>query len=237
VTTLISTAARAAYDGNQPILQVPPMIQLQPMAFPQLHMPSYATFPVRAAHEQASADPEKPTRWVTEGHAAMPAATNPNYPAPASLENPVARLPLILSEHDVSFSPKGEGPRARPKRALTAYNIFFKDQRAKILVELEGDEESIHTSYGTKQRRRRRPHGKIGFEEMAKMIGKKWKGIGPEELAYYKAMAASDKKRLEAELALFMKEECDVLEAARAALEATVSEETKRLYFGRKNYE
>jgi hypothetical protein len=189
------------------------MLQLQSMALQHLHMPGSegsAIPALRAADQHVLTAPQLQQQSVGGAHEAL--ASNQND----------------------SDAPKQKGPRIRPKRTLTAYNIFFKDQRAKLLAGQEKAEALLHTADGTKRKRRSSPHGKIGFEAMAKTIGKLWKAIEPEELAYYKKMAAADKKRFEGELVLFMKDQCDDMETARAALEATVSEETKRLYFNRK---
>merc|ERR1712226_695704 len=51
----------------------------------------------------------------------------------------------------------------RPKRPLSAYNLFFKDQRIKLLG-LDDD------GKGEKEK-------KIGFAEMAKVISSKWKTL------------------------------------------------------------
>jgi hypothetical protein len=216
-------AARLEDNGNQQLSIAHPMMPWQqPMAFQHLHMPGNVF---------ATSHLDQPIGAVKEEQAAMLSAANPKDPISAvtpSLSNP--------SEQEGSYPQMRKGPRVRPKRALTAYNIFFKDQRAKILAERLEAEDALHTSYGTKRERRNRPHGKMGFEEMAKLIGKKWKEIIPEELSYYKSMAAADKKRFTDELALFTKEECDEREVTRVALEASVPEETKKLYFARENY-
>jgi hypothetical protein len=216
-------AARLEDNGNQQFSIAHPMMQWQPMAFQHLHMPGNVF---------AAPQLEQPIGAVKEGQAAILSA--------ATLNNPISAVAPSLSipseQEEVSQPPIRKGPRVRPKRALTAYNIFFKDQRAKILAERLEAEDALHTSYGTKRERRNRPHGKMGFEEMAKLIGKKWKEIIPEELSYYKSMAAADKKRFTDELALFTKEECDEREVMRIALEASVPEETRKLYFARENY-
>lgn len=82
---------------------------------------------------------------------------------------------------------------ARPKRPLTAYNLFFKEERANIVEEQAADNEH-HTSDGVKRNRRKEPHGKIGFEAMAKTIAERWKTIDPERLAAYNQRADEGKK-------------------------------------------
>lgn len=59
-----------------------------------------------------------------------------------------------------------------PKRPLNAYNIFFRHYRQELL--------SIH--------------GKVGFEEMGKSIGAKWKSMGKADRAPFLQMAEQEKK-------------------------------------------
>lgn len=71
-------------------------------------------------------------------------------------------------------------PKDRPKRPLSAYNIFFKEERARIL------EEVVQS---------RVPNGKIGFQNLAKMIGKRWQELDPESMQSYKEKAEVDMVR------------------------------------------
>jgi hypothetical protein len=91
---------------------------------------------------------------------------------------------------------------ARPKRPLTAYNLFFKEERANI-VEEQAAENEHHTSDGVKRNRRKEPHGKIGFEAMAKTIAERWKTIDPERLAAYNQRADEGKKQYRKAIAEF----------------------------------
>jgi HMG (high mobility group) box. len=43
--------------------------------------------------------------------------------------------------------------------------------------------------------KRRRPHGKIGFENLAKEIGARWKNIDEETKEHYKKLALEDLQR------------------------------------------
>jgi HMG (high mobility group) box len=74
----------------------------------------------------------------------------------------------------------------KPKRPLSAYNIFFKAARAEILEELP-DVMAANKP--------RRSHGKIGFKDLAMRISAKWKSLPAEERAYFDSMAAVEKKR------------------------------------------
>lgn len=73
----------------------------------------------------------------------------------------------------------------KPKRPLSAYNFFFKIQRARIL----------QVAPTRKEGKPLRSHGKIGFKELATEISRRWKVITPEELAHYERLAKQDKER------------------------------------------
>lgn len=89
----------------------------------------------------------------------------------------------------------------KPKRPLSAYNIFFRDERAKIIAgELSDEEKDMlqrgsrfedrHTSSGIKEYRRKQPHRKASFQDLARIIAARWKTIDPERLQKYEKMSA-----------------------------------------------
>ncbi|KAL3927145.1 MAG: hypothetical protein SGBAC_013200, partial [Bacillariaceae sp.] len=78
-------------------------------------------------------------------------------------------------------------PKDRPKRPLSAYNIFFKEERARIL-------EEVAASKGED------PQGKIGFQNLAKLIGKRWQELPANEMIYYKEKANTDMVRYKEEM-------------------------------------
>ena len=126
-------------------------------------------------------------------------------------------------------------PEDRPKRPLSAYNFFFKDERAKMIAEAPGevpsDVVSDHSSScGGRKRKKQKPHRKVGFEEMARVIGRKWKTLDPELRPRYQAMAEEEKKRYKANMDAYMGRQRDDIEKCREQLEATVSDETRQQY-------
>lgn len=149
-------------------------------------------------------------------------------------------------------------PKNKPKRPLSAYNIFFKDERAKILSGIpdkpeeedegagedgenktvkkeEGEEGAIEEGEKKKtsgKKRKRVPHGKIGFESLAKIVGQRWKELPPEELEQYKKRAEEDMKRYRKEMEAYVQKQREGLEQSREHLEKLVDEETKKRYFG-----
>jgi len=91
-----------------------------------------------------------------------------------------------------------------PKRPLSAYNIFFKEERQRILEETPSPSPSvIKTDSGNIRRRQRRdrnvPHHKIDFATLGKMISKRWKSLSQEDLAPYQVKAREDRERYERE--------------------------------------
>jgi hypothetical protein len=128
----------------------------------------------------------------------------------------------------------------RPKRPLSGYNIFFKDERAKMVkeiqdrneegIEIDKEVDSEGKARGKTRQKRRKFRPGIAFEEMAKVIGKKWKQINHESLAQYKIRAEEDKQRYKGELSVYQEQQRIDLEATRRQLELTVSEETKNIY-------
>lgn len=89
----------------------------------------------------------------------------------------------------------------RPKRPLTAYNIFFKHERQRIL-------ESLPVRVKGKPRH---SHGKIGFAELTRTVAARWKHVCPMDLVHFKAEAAMDKERYASEMKRWKKKKelCD----------------------------
>jgi hypothetical protein len=140
---------------------------------------------------------------------------------------------------------KNKRDKNRPKQPLSAYNIFFKDQRAKMLAELQNapppaepsdgqsnasnDDANGNTKDDTSSRKRPRepPHGKIGFETMAKTIAKKWKEIEKEALSKYESMAQDDQKRYKAELAVYLQKKRDETNTEKGGNRASANDAEK----------
>lgn len=145
-------------------------------------------------------------------------------------------------------------PNGMPKRPLSAYNLFFQAERAKILngdatpevgngakgeapsssapecsnedkllmesfqVLIDADtadagpngpnlSEKFRTAPNNSEnsagKRRRAPHGKIGFSDLGKCIGARWKNLPPDEKKTYQNLAMEESERYRKEIKAF----------------------------------
>jgi hypothetical protein len=96
----------------------------------------------------------------------------------------------------------------KPKRPLSAYNLFFKDERKKILAAIptktEDGEDKEEELDEEGKKRKKAPHGKIGFENLAKIIGQRWQKLEPDRIEHYKKLAAVDMKRYKEQMEVFL---------------------------------
>jgi hypothetical protein len=90
-------------------------------------------------------------------------------------------------------------PKDMPRRPLSGYNLFFKDERTRILAERD-------------ERARNGSTQKVGFERLAQLIGKSWKALSENDKTPFKARADEDMQRYRREMIVY-KEKLLVQEA------------------------
>lgn len=98
---------------------------------------------------------------------------------------------------------KWKKPKDKPNRPLSAYNLFFQSERASML----GNEAKLHEPEKGKKRVHRKTHGKIGFADMARSIGQRWKDLPEDKRAPFLEEAAKEKKRYAIELKAWKEEQ------------------------------
>lgn len=90
-----------------------------------------------------------------------------------------------------------------PKRPLSAYNIFFRVERQRILGEGLSKEYEITDQ---SKRKHRKTHGKVGFAEMAQKISTKWKSMPSSERQPFEQEAHIEKQRYNHEVKQWRKD-------------------------------
>lgn len=144
----------------------------------------------------------------------IPNYMQPNVPTATAMAYSVSVVPPSTPEQ----GERSHIENTKPKRPLSAYNIFFRDERAKIIAgELSNEEKAMlqkghlfedqHTSSGIKESRRKQPHRKAGFQEMARIIGARWKKIDPNRLQMYEKMSALGRIKYSRDLQIWARRE------------------------------
>ena len=75
------------------------------------------------------------------------------------------------------------------------------------------------------KKKKKVPHGKIGFENLAKIIGQRWQELDGERAAYYKSKAAEDMKRYKAEMEIFLTKQAEKKRAAEEKLSSSSNQD------------
>mmetsp|Transcript_49005 Transcript_49005/g.118700 ORF Transcript_49005/g.118700 Transcript_49005/m.118700 type:complete len:871 (+) Transcript_49005:343-2955(+) len=129
----------------------------------------------------------------TEDGDAMPAAPTSSTESKIddkSTERPV-KIPKISqtrsssSSGPVPFHRRKKKPPGMPKRPLSAYNLYFRAEREKILA--------VQNEVGYTGQR-------IGFEGLGKIIGKQWRDLIPDDKKEYEELAEKDSERYRKEM-------------------------------------
>ena len=88
----------------------------------------------------------------------------------------------------------------KPRRPLSAYNLFFREERAKMIKETEMRKDEPDNKGNDSDA----VGQKIGFENMAKIIGKRWRELPEDKASQFKKLAEKDMQRYKAEMETFL---------------------------------
>eukprot|EP00977_Amphora_coffeiformis_P005758 scaffold1221_cov207-Amphora_coffeaeformis.AAC.17 len=87
-----------------------------------------------------------------------------------------------------------------PKRNLTAYNYFFRDERQRLQTQVNDEDHHYrlrhHHDHDT-------AHGKINFQGMVRTVAFHWRTVSDRTRDYYQDLAAQDKERYTKEMRHF----------------------------------
>jgi len=90
--------------------------------------------------------------------------------------------------------PKSIDKRDLPKRPLSAYNLYFREERKRCLAETEDSNPNQSSSK------------KYNFEELGKLIGKRWKALPLTEKRELETRAEDDRDRYRDEMIAYREE-------------------------------
>lgn len=138
-------------------------------------------------------------------HTTTPDSTTVNGPPKChrsellKITKPAKVVAEKMAEKKKRRKKKWKKPKDKPNRPLSAYNFFFQSERTLMLgADAPSDEEER-----IKKRVHCKTHGKIGFADMARMIGGKWKALEYEKKKVFEYRAMKEKDRYVTELAIW----------------------------------
>ena len=154
----------------------------------------YASAPPQGAYITANNNSTQAAAPFTNVHDSYE-MTNSNvvYLRESSSDTQINKTNKSNMVHPTSKPTKDKiGNLNKPKRPLSAYNIFFRHERANILgIPLK---ESHDDKFITARKRRHvKGHGKISFSDLGKLIGQRWKNLKPDEMQVYQDLASKEK--------------------------------------------
>jgi len=125
-----------------------------------------------------------------------------HQPAPGNdkaLSSPEANLKPLVKRKRRSPEKPWKKPKDMPKRPLSAYNLFFRDERERLLsAGRSGDSnkkpEAASNEKSKSGGKKSKKTSGIGFANLAKTIAAKWKELDDGVKAPYEKIAAEEKK-------------------------------------------
>jgi len=132
---------------------------------------------------------------LQQSNVQQPQATpsNSSFTMPEEVRERVAKRPR--------GRPKGTKNKG-PKRPLSAYNVFFKEERARLLKNMSSDvdeEEKLEKVTSETNTKKRKSRKKRVIENLVKKIASRWQELTEEELEPYTRRAKLDAERYKKE--------------------------------------
>jgi HMG (high mobility group) box len=155
--------------------------------------------------------------------------------ASSSDVEPDETMATVSSMASKSVKHAWKKPDDKPKRGLSAYNLFFQLERERLVA---GDRVRVYDAADVERiailshkkaqikRRHRKSHGKISFADLARTIANAWKKLEPSEKIVFEEYAAVENARYRRELERWMsrqKEERRQAGASSAGAKASVA--------------
>jgi HMG (high mobility group) box len=99
-----------------------------------------------------------------------------------------------------TVSRRRKKPKGFPKRPLSGYNLFFKEERVKVLHEFSKDDVETVNDEEIKAIRADADRAKVSFQDLGKIIGKRWKALSEKDRRKYDDLAEHDSCRYRNEM-------------------------------------
>lgn len=122
-----------------------------------------------------------------------------NAVAFATLSGETLKPDCPSSDSAPTVSRRRKKPKGFPKRPLSGYNLFFKEERVKILVEFSKDFDTVHDEE-IRAIRADADRSKVSFQDLGKIIGKRWKALSDKDRRKYDNLAEHDSCRYRNEM-------------------------------------
>jgi HMG-box domain len=113
----------------------------------------------------------------------------------------------VASADDVKAAPvktskrkKWKKPKDKPKRPLSAYNLFFQYERERLLHGDPEPEVAETIDVNQDSEAGQKSDGRIGFAALAKEVASKWKRLEPHQKESFERDAEKEKERYRVEL-------------------------------------
>jgi hypothetical protein len=100
-----------------------------------------------------------------------------------------------------TVSRRRKKPKGFPKRPLSGYNIFFKEERVNVLQEFRSHRAPVISDDLQKlEGNESIDRSSVSFQDLGKIIGKRWKALSEEDRRRFEALADQDNVRYRSEM-------------------------------------